>query len=466
MTKLVRGLGPWGAASLVVGTIIGTGVFLKTAVMAQLGGSVLWVLVAWAVAGALSFFGALTYAELGGMFPAAGGEYVYLRRGYGPLMGYLYAWNRFWIATPGSIAAYAVGSALFIGVFAPVTGYVVELGPLELDATKVAAIGFIVVFTAINCMNVRSGGNLQTAMTVLKVLLIAGLACGAFLAPTGSIDHVTSGGGPFPGWSAFGAMVLAALWAYDGWNNLPMAAGEVRDPQRNLPRAIIGGMIVVFATYAIVNLGYFFALPFDEVRTSSSTEFPDAPAVAAKVGSQFLGNTTAALLAGAMALSALSAMNGSMLTGARVPFAVARDNLAPAPLGKLSSKSRVPTIAVLVQGALAVAFALSGRFDQLTDAVVFASWLFYALNAGSVVLLRIREPRRARPFRTPGFPIVPILFVIVALLLLVNTVYTTFWPSLLGLVMTALGVIVFIAFYRGKARPLVEEDESAADPTE
>ncbi len=225
-------------------------------------------------------------------------------------------------------------------------------------------------------------------------------------------------------------------------------------------------MIVVFATYAIVNLGYFFALPFDEVRTSSSTEFPDAPAVAAKVGSQFLGNTTAALLAGAMALSALSAMNGSMLTGARVPFAVARDNLAPPPLGKLSSKSRVPTIAVLVQGALAIAFALSGRFDQLTDAVVFASWLFYALNAGSVVLLRIREPRRARPFRTPGFPIVPILFVIVALLLLVNTVYTTFWPSLLGLVMTALGAIVFIAFYRGKARPLVEEDESAADPTE
>jgi APA family basic amino acid/polyamine antiporter len=300
---------------------------------------------------------------------------------------------------------------------------------------------------------------------VLKVLLIAGLAFGAFLAPTGSVDHVTSGGGPFPGWSAFGAMVLAALWAYDGWNNLPMAAGEVRDPQRNVPRAIIGGMIVVFATYAVVNLGYFFALPFEEVRTSSSTEFPDAPAVAAKVGSQFLGNTTAALLAGAMALSALSAMNGSMLTGARVPFAVSRDKLAPAPLARLSSRSRVPTIAVLVQGALAIAFALSGRFDQLTDAVVFASWLFYALNAGSVLLLRMRDPERHRPFRTPGFPIVPCLFVMVAVLLLANTVYTTFLPSLLGLVMTALGAAVFAVFYRGKARPLVEEDESSSDAT-
>ncbi len=460
MTRLVRGLGPWGAASLVVGTIIGTGVFLKTAVMAQLGGSALWVLIAWAVAGALSFFGALTYAELGGMFPAAGGEYVYLRRGYGPFMGYLYAWNRFWIATPGSIAAYAVGTATFVGVFAPVNGYFVAVGPLELDATKAAAIGFIVFFTAINTLNVRSGGQLQTAMTVLKVLMIGGLAAGAFLAPSGSFDHLSGGGGPFPGWSAFGAMVLAALWAYDGWNNLPMAAGEVRDPQRNVPRAIIGGTLVVFATYAIINLGYFFALPLDEVASSSSTQYPDAPAVAAKVASQFLGNTTAALLAVAMALSALSAMNGSMLTGARVPYAVARDHLAPAALSKLSPITRVPTTAVLVQGVLAIAFALSGEFDQLTDAVVFASWLFYALNAGSVVFLRLREPARHRPFRTPGFPIVPVLFVVVAILLLVNTVYTTLGPSLLGLGVTAAGALVFVMFYRGKARALVEEDES------
>lgn len=466
MTRLVRALGPWGAASLVVGTIIGTGVFLKTAVMAQLGGSALWVLIAWAVAGALSFFGALTYAELGGMFPAAGGEYVYLRRGYGPAMGYLYAWNRFWIATPGSIAAYAVGTATFIGVFAPVTGYAIALGPLELDATKAAAIGFIAVFTAINCLDVRSGGNLQTAMTVLKVLMIGGIALGAFAAPSGSFTHLADGGGPFPGWSAFGAMVLAALWAYDGWNNLPMAAGEVRDPQRNVPRAIIVGTIVVFATYAIVNAGYFFALPFDEVRTSSSTEFPDAPAVAAKVASQFLGDTTAALLAAAMALSALSAMNGSMLTGARVPYAVSRDHLAPAALARLSPATRVPTTAVLVQGVLAVGFALSGEFDQLTDAVVFASWLFYALNAGSVLVLRIREPARPRPFRTPGFPVVPVLFVIVALLLLVNTVYTTLGPSLLGLGMTALGALVFAIRYRGKARALVDADESDADPAE
>jgi len=460
-SRLVRGLGFWGASSLVVGTIIGTGVFLKTATMAQLGGSAAWVLAAWAAAGALSFAGALTYAELGAMFPAAGGEYVYLRRGYGPLMAYLYAWTRFWIATPGSIAAYAVGSATFIGVVFPVSHDTLVLPFGELEATKLVAIGFIAVFTAINCMNVRAGGNLQTAMTALKVLMICGLGFGALFAPRGDWAHLSAGGG-FPGWSAFGAMVLAALWAYDGWNNLPMAAGEVRDPRRNVPRAIVGGAIVVFAIYALVNVGYFYALPFSEVASSSSDKFPHAPAVAANVASQLLGDTTQALLAAAMALSALSAMNGSMLTGARVPYAVARDNLAPKRLARLSEGAHVPITSVLVQGVLSSAFALSSSFDQITDAVVFASWLFYALNAGSVVLLRIREPQRPRSFRVPGFPVVPIVFVVVAILLLVNTVYTTFWPSALGLGMTSIGAVVYLAFLRGRARPLSDEDESLA----
>jgi APA family basic amino acid/polyamine antiporter len=250
--------------SIVVGTVIGTGVFLKTAVMAQLGGSPLWVLAAWAAAGVLSFTGAMTYAELGGMFPASGGEYVYLRHGYSPFMGYLYAWNRFWIVTPASVAAYAVGSAKFVSTAVP-------LEPL--GGVKPVAIALIVAFTAINCMNVRSGGKLQTALTVMKIVMILGLAGGALLAPRGSWSNV-GGGGAFPGWSAFGAMVLAALWAFDGWNNLPMAAGEIRDPQRNLPRATVGGMVAVLVTYALVNIGYFHALPFGEVVTSSSNAYP------------------------------------------------------------------------------------------------------------------------------------------------------------------------------------------------
>jgi basic amino acid/polyamine antiporter, APA family len=449
---LRRDLGPWASASIVVGTIIGTGVFLKTAVMAQLGGSPAWVLAAWGVAGVLSFTGAMTYAELGGMFPSAGGEYVYLRRGYGPFMAYLYAWNRFWIATPASVAAYAVGGATFFATAVPLDRFAIGIGGRQLTGVQVVAIALVAVFTAINCLNVRSGGRLQTALTVMKVVMIVGLAAGALLAPRGEWSHLAQGGA-FPGWSAFGAMVLAALWAYDGWNNLPMAAGEIRDARRTLPRATVGGMIAVLATYALVNIGYFHALPFSDVVTASSDAYPDAPAVAARAATQFLGGTAQVVLAVAMTVSAISAMNGSMLTGARVPYAVARDGLAPAPLARLSAGAHVPAISVLVQGALSCLLALSGSFDELTDAVVFASWLFYALNSGSVVRLRRSDPARERPFRVPGFPVVPFVFIALAILLIVNTIGTSPRPSALGLGMTALGALVYVAFLRGKARP-------------
>jgi APA family basic amino acid/polyamine antiporter len=459
---LRRDLGPWASASIVVGTIIGTGVFLKTAVMAQLGGSPAWVLAAWGVAGVLSFTGAMTYAELGGMFPRSGGEYVYLRRGYGPFMAYLYAWNRFWIATPASVAAYAVGSATFFATVVPLDRFAISIGGLQIGGVQivasqltgvhVVALGLIAVFTAFNCLNVRSGGRLQTALTVMKIAMIVGLAAGALLAPRGAWSHVAQGG-PFPGWSAFGAMVLAALWAYDGWNNLPMAAGEIRDARHTLPRVTIGGMLGVLAIYALVNLGYFHALPFSDVVTSSSDAYPDAPAIAARAATQFLGDTAQVVLAIAMTISAVSAMNGSILTGARVPYAVARDGLAPAPLARLSEGAHVPAISVLVQGVLSCLLALSGSFDELTDAVVFASWLFYALNSGSVIRLRRSDPARERPFRVPGFPIVPFVFIALAILLIVNTIWTAPRPSALGLGVTALGAVVYVVFLRGKARP-------------
>jgi basic amino acid/polyamine antiporter, APA family len=434
--QLVRALGPWQAASLVVGTIIGTGIFLKTAVMSQMGGSPAWVLAAWGFAGLLSLFGALTYAELGAMFPHAGGEYVFLRKGYGPFMGFLYAWNRFWIATPGSIAAYAVGTTTFLG------------GVLPIDPnSKLVAIVLVLVFTAINCLHVRAGGWLAAVLTAMKVLMIGGLAFGALvLARGGDWSRVVDGGGGFPGWSAFGAMVLAALWAYDGWNNLPMAAGEVRNPQRNLPRAIVWGTLGVFAIYALVNIGYFHALPFADIAA------PSDQSIAQRTASTFLGGPAQALLAAAMAISALSAMHGSMLTGARVPYAAARDGLAPRQLGHVTAGARVPMTSVLVQGGLACIFALSGRFDQLTDSVVFASWLFYALNAGTVLLLRIREPERERSYRVPGFPVVPVVFMALSALLLLNTLRTAPHASALGLGSTAVGAAVFLLVLRRRLR--------------
>lgn len=444
---LVRGLGPWAAASLVVGTIIGTGVFLKTAAMASHGPSAAWILAAWGAAGLLSLFGAMTYAELGAMFPAAGGEYVYLRRGYGPFMGYLFAWNRFWIATPGSIAAYAVGAAIFLGPVIP-PEVKAALDPIDgSEGRTVIGVALIAVFTGLTCLDVRSGGGLQTAMTVLKLAMIAALAAGAIFAPgTGAGGGLLGGTADFPGWSSFGVMVLAALWAYDGWNNLPMAAGEVRDPAKNLPRAIVGGAVVVFLIYTVVNLGYFHAVPMSEILTSAPN-VAGAPSVAQKAATVFLGDIVQALFAVAIAFSALSAMNGSMLTGARVPYAVAVDGLAPRPLARLS-RARIPITAVIVQGALSCVYATGGGFDFLTNSVVFASWMFYALNAGSVFLLRRREPERPRPFRVPGFPIVPAIYVALSMLLLASTVYEEPLVSAFGLGTTALGALVYTVFYR------------------
>ena len=444
---LVRTLGLWQCIGIAVGTIIGTGVFLKAAVMAQLAGSPLWVLLAWAVGGALSLAGALTYAELGGMFPEAGGEYVYLREAYGRFAGYVYGWTRFWIGSPGSIAAYGVGAATFLSGVLPVE---------RMGGIKVVAIALIAVFAIIGCLRVRVGGNLQVALTALKVALILGLAVGAFLLPPGagwSNLHPSSSAsdGAFPGLSAFGLTILAALWAYDGWNNLPMAAGEVANPERQLPRALVLGSVAVLAIYAAINLAYFYALPFAEVASSSSTRFPSAPPVAAKVAATFLGDGTGGLLAFAMTVSALSAMHGSILTGARVPFAMARDGLAPRRLAELSGAA-VPARSVVVLCATASALALTGSFDQLTNSVVFASWIFYALNAGSVIVLRMRQPQRARPFRVPGYPVVPAVFALLSGLLLFNTAISSIRDTLLGLALIALSVPVYLLMRRAERR--------------
>jgi APA family basic amino acid/polyamine antiporter len=440
---LLRALGAWQAAAIVVGTIIGTGVFLKAAPMAQLCGSPGWVLAAWAVGGFLSLLGALSYAELGAAYPRAGGEYVFLREGYGPFVGYLYGWARFWIGTPASIAAYAVGAATFLRGL---------IGVDELGGVVPVAITLIVVFTAINCLSVNAGGWLQTVLTALKVVLILGLAGGALVsADAGNWSHLTSGGysgGTFPGWGPFGLAILAALWAYDGWNNLPMAAGEVRDPGKNVPRAIVLGTLIVLAVYALINVAYFYALSFDDVATARSDRYPDAPAVAARVADTFLGTTAQAFLAFALTASALSAMTGSMLTGARVPFAMARDGLAPRRLAHVSQGSRAPVVAVLIQGGWASLLATSGRFDQLTDYVVFSSWLFYALNAGGVIRLRRARPTLARPYRVPLYPVVPLLFLVLSSLLLLNTMVSATAQSLKGIAFMSLAVPVYLVFHR------------------
>jgi APA family basic amino acid/polyamine antiporter len=429
-----RRLGLLDSFSLVVGTIIGTGVFLKAAIMSQIVGSPLYVLLAWVAAGLLALAGALTYAELGMLFPQAGGDYAFLRKAYGDLPAFLYGWQRFWAAAPGSIAAYAVGSATFA---APIIKMSIFGGP------KIFAVLLVVIFTALNCLGVVLGGRVQTFLTTLKVFLILFVIGGIFfVSQTAGVQNFATPatGGGWPGFSAFGAAILAATWAYGGWDNLPMVAGEIKDPKRNIPLSLGLGVFCIVFLYVVVHIAYFYALPFAEVMSANSKFNPDALPVATKAAQTFLGQIGYPLLAGGFFLSAIGAMNGSVLTNSRVPYALAKDGLFFKPLAKIHPKFDTPVVSLLVQGVLAVILALSGTFDQLTDYVVFASWIFFTLTTSSVFVFRKRYPDMDRPYKTIGYPVLPALFILTTISLLINTVRTSPMESAIGLGIIAAGV--------------------------
>ncbi len=444
-SHLVRGLTPVHAGALVVGTVIGTGIFLKAGIMSQTVGAPHWMLLAWVAAGVLSFAGALVYAEIGSLFPRAGGEYVYIREAYGDLLGFLYGWMRFWIASPGSIAAYAVGGATFLeGINIP--GIAGLRTPL--------AVGFIVFFTALNCLSVRFGGTVQSFVTSLKVVIIAALTLAIFLlSPSGSWHHLmpqTTGGGAWPGFAPFGAAILAALWAYDGWNNMPMVAGEIQEPQKSIPLALIVGVGGVMLIYTLANLAYVYALPFPELLSANSKLHPEGLPAATKAASGFLGTSGTLLLSAAFFISAMGALNGSILTSSRIPYAMASERMLPQFLAVLHPRSCVPVRSTIIQGSWAAVLAISGTFDQLTDYVVFAGWVFYALAAISLILFRIRMPDAPRGYRIPAYPWLPIGFACAAAALLVNTLMTSPKESLTGLAFIASGVPVFYWLRRGE----------------
>jgi APA family basic amino acid/polyamine antiporter len=439
--ELVRGLSLVDAASIVVGSIIGTGVFLKTSTMSSLVGSPGMVILIWVVAGLLSLAGALAYAELGSLMPSAGGEYVYLKAGYGDLWAFLYGWMRFWIGSPGSIAAYAVGAMTFLSG-------AVDLSPIGGKPT--AAVLVIIFFSSINCLSVAFGGRLNSIMTALKLMMIIGLSLGIFIFnKQGAFSHFTEaapGANGFAGWAAFGSATLAALWAYDGWNNLPMVAGEIKNPQRNIPLSLGLGMVIILAIYCVANIAYFYALPFVEILNANSDAFPDALPVATKAAMTFLGQSGVTILSAAFVFSALGAMNGSIMTGARVPYAMAKDGLFFKQLANVNEASLVPVFSIIVQGVVSILLALSGTFDQLTNYVVFSAWIFYAMVTGVVFVLRKKMPHAERSYKTLGYPIVPIIFIILAVLLLINTVIESPKESLIGLAFISAGIPFFFVF--------------------
>jgi APA family basic amino acid/polyamine antiporter len=454
--ELVRALSLRDAIALVL-TVIGTGVFLKTAPMAQLVGSPSKALLAWLAAGLLSLAGALTYAELGAMMPEAGGEYVFLREAYGDLPAFLFGWSSVMLIASGGLAAVSTALASFMGSFVPLNAVFVThdfhvLGQVvswRLGIQQVVAVAVILLFSWVNARGIQLGSRVQWASTVAKLAGIAIIVLGAFLfSRTGSWEHlktpVTATIAP-AGIGAFGAAMLAALWAYQGWSNVPMVAGEIEKPERNVPRALIFGMLIVILVYLVTNLAFFYALPFSEILTANSTAYRDALPVAAKAAQTFW-RYGAQIVSLAFMISAVGALNGITLMNARVPFAMARDGLFFGGLAKLGETSSVPSNAIWFQGIWACVIALSGTFDQITTSVIFAVWVFTALVGTSLFVLRRKLPAAPRRYRTPGYPVVPALFILVALWLVINTLTASPVESAAGLFLIALGLPFFFYF--------------------
>jgi APA family basic amino acid/polyamine antiporter len=446
---LVRGLGLLAATSIVVGGVIGTGVFLKARVMTCNVDTPGMVLAAWAVAGLLSLAGALTYAELAVLMPRAGGEYVFIREGYGRPLAFLYGWTRFFVASTGGMAGLAAGFAIFLNI---ASGGVLARQPLGLP---LLAAGAIAVVTLVNCAAVTVGGRVATVMAILKVALVLGVGAAALLLAQGSWDHfsLSAGAGTCEGVAAsarggvagFGAAMLGAMWAYNGWNELTFLAGEVRNPRRSLPIALIGGIGILMTLYLLANFAYFYVLSPEQIAS-----VPESSAVATEVVGRFLGAGAGGVMAAALAMSVFGALQVTTLASARIPYAMATDRLFFPPLARLHPRTHVPVRALVAQGAWAVILVFSGSYDTLTDYAIFAVLIFVALATASVFVFRRSLPDAPRPYRTIGYPVVPILFLLVAGWLIVNTFMATPGRALAGVGLMLAGLPFY--WYWSKAR--------------
>jgi basic amino acid/polyamine antiporter, APA family len=439
--ELARDLTVNHAGSIVVGTIIGSGIFLVPAEMMQAVGSSGMVYLAWIVGALLSMFGALTYSELAAMKPQAGGEYVYMRDGYGPLGGFLYAWTYFVIAKPGSMASIVTG---FVRILSNLN-VLQFLGETRADgwhptvSGQAVAIAAIVLISFINYIGVKKAGEFQLFFTLLKVALILSIVAMGFAYAKGGFANFSTRYSLAPGgMEGFMAALLAALWAYDGWNLVTTVSAEVRDPQRSLPRALIAGVVIVAGLYILVNAAVQYVIPAGLIARSTS---PALDAI------RWTGHGILTAVLAAMALAMLATLNGSTMTGARVPFAVARDGYFFSGLAKVHERFRTPSTAIVLQALLAIGLLLfAGSFRQLFSLTLFAEWLFYLLVTSTVFIFRRREPEAPRPYRVWGYPAVPAVFIAASAVLLYYTFVDNVRNSLLGLLVMAAGIPVYFLF--------------------
>ena len=442
---LVRGIGLWGATLLVIGNVIGSAIFLTSGAMAAELQSVSALLLAWLAGGVLALAGGLTYAELGAMFPRTGGVYVFLEEAYGPVWGFLFGWAALLVVLTGSVAGVAVGFAEYLSYFVPALGtsrVVMTAGPLPITAGGIVAAVSILAVGAINVAGVRQASLLQGTLTVAKVAGIAAVPVLALALQPAAPEWTPVVPPVARPLAAFGVSMIAVMWAFEGWSFLAMSAGEIRDAPRVLPRAYVLGTVALTAIYLIVNLGYVFALPLPEMAGETR--------IAETAMTALVGPGGAAFIAAVVVVSTLGCNVAGTIAMSRTCFAMARDGLFFRAVGAVHPVHRTPHVAIAVTCVWSALLAVSGTYNQLMAYVTFVSVLFGMLVGVAIFRLRRTHAGVPRPYRTWGYPFVPLLFIAGSSLLVVNTLLERPAEALIGLGLVALGLPMYWHWNRGR----------------
>ena len=447
--QLLRALGLRDGIAIQIGMIIGSGIFIVPATIAGHLRAMGPILLVWAFGGLLVLFGSLTLAELSAILPEAGGPYVYLRHSLGRVWAFLYSWNHFFINAAGSVAAISVAFATYLGSFIP------ELSPtnpllsvsfpvfgqvqmISVGWIQIVAIAVIALVTWINVRGVRFGGWVMSVFTSAKIVALVALIAAAAFSRKGSAAHF------LPWWparwnsdllSAFGLSMISVLWAYDGWTSVTLTAGEIKNPERNVPRSLIFGTLTVIALYVGANLAYAYILPLEAMAGS--------PRVAADVARAVLGPFGASLIIIGILCSTFGTVNGSILTNPRAIYAGGADGTFPRAFGRVHPRFKTPSVAITTLGIWAAVLTLSGKYEQIISYVVFGSWGFYALTALSVIILRRMMPDAPRPYKAWGYPYATLLFVAVTGWFLYNTLIKDTRNAVIGIVL----LLISLPFY-------------------
>ncbi|MDZ4809175.1 MAG: amino acid permease [Bacteroidota bacterium] len=469
-SSLSKKIGYWSATAIIVGSIIGSGVFMKPASMAGQLGSPIWLTVVWIIAGLFSLMGALVYAELGAMMPETGGIYVYFRKMFGDFVAYLYGWAAFSVMNTTGVAAIAFVCAQYADYFLHLPRFDVsveqsvvwhlpfigDLHPLENFGVKSLAITIVAGLTWLNVRSVKAGSSFQLISTIVKMGVIAALVIGIFFFGNGSVENFFHAENPKQGGVLLAGIIAAltgAFFAYDGWINITFIAGEIKQPQRNIPKSLFTGVIACIIVYVLVNQAYLYVLPVEKIAASSLVA-SDAIAVA-------LGNTGGALVAAMIVICTLGAINGNLMATTRVTYAMGKDKVFLPWAGKEHKRFQTPGNALWLHGAWISVLIISGSFDMLADMMVFISWIAYGMGAVGIFMLRKKMPDAERPYKIWMHPFVTLLFIIFTAAFLVITVYNDVTNylndrqpvvnSLLGILIVVLG-IPFYFYYRKKKK--------------